>query len=67
MFLSLKLQRNLNDTFRARRMITQASEEEIAAFRTRLGETAIRRKARGRRSRRRKKSAGAQGTSAPQA
>ena len=57
MFLSLKLQHNLNDTFRARRMITHASEEEIAAFRTRLGEISIRRKARGRRSRRRKKPA----------
>lgn len=64
MFLTLKLQHNLNETLRAKRLITHASEEEIAAFRARLGEATIRRKARGRRSRRRKKpSAASEGAS----
>lgn len=57
LFLTLKLQRNFNDTFRARRTITRADEDAIADYRRRLEESNVRKKTRthrGGRKRRRK-------------
>ena len=64
MFLSLKLQRNLDDTFRAKRLITAATDEEIDTFRRRLGESAVRRKTKSR-SRRRRRPSGSEAASTP--
>ena len=50
MFLTLKLHRNLNDTWRAKRTLAHASEEQIAEFCHRIQETAMRKKTRSRRS-----------------
>ena len=51
MLLSLKLHRNFNDTWRARRTVSQATEEQLAEFRRGIERTAIRRKVRKRKSR----------------
>lgn len=61
MFLSLKLQHNLNDTYRAKRVITTAAEEDIEDYKKKLSETAIRRRSKSRR-RPRRKSTGAKAT-----
>lgn len=50
MFLTLKLHRNLDDTWRARRTVTHATEDQLLEFRHRLEETALRKKTRSRRS-----------------
>ena len=56
LFLTLKLYRNFNETFRAKRTITHATDEEIAAFREKLKEGAVNKKSRSRRSRGKKRS-----------
>ncbi len=61
--LSLKLQQNLNGTFRARRNMTVATDEDIEAFKKKLEESVIRRRARPRRRPRRKTGSPATGTS----
>ncbi|MCQ2413234.1 MAG: exonuclease domain-containing protein [Clostridia bacterium] len=50
MFLTLKLHRNFNDTWRAKRVIAPATEEQIIEYKHKLNENAIRRKSRNRRS-----------------
>ena len=55
MFLTLKLHRNFNDTWRAKRQITHATEEQIAEYKQKLDAGSIRRRARSRRSPRRRK------------
>ena len=52
MFLSLKLHRNLNETWRAHKTITLATEESVTTYRTKLRENEQQRKARARRRRR---------------
>ena len=49
MLLTLKLHRNFNDTWRAKRTLNHATEEEIADYRRRLEEANIKRKPRSRR------------------
>ena len=49
MLLTLKLHRNFNDTWRAKRTINLATEEEIADYRQRLEEATAKRKPRSRR------------------
>ncbi len=49
MFLTLKLHRNFNDTWRAKRTLNHASEDEIADYRRRLAEANVKRKPRSRR------------------
>lgn len=56
MFLTLKLHRNFNDTWRAKREIKEADEEGIADFRRKLADTVSRKKTRVRKSSRRRKS-----------
>jgi DNA polymerase III epsilon subunit-like protein len=51
MLLSLKMHRNFNDTWRARRTVSEASEEQLAEFRRGIERTAIRRKVRKRKPR----------------
>ncbi len=60
--LSLKLQQNLNGTFRARRSITAAGADDVEAFKKKLEEAVIRRRARPRRRPRRKSGTAAAGT-----
>ena len=49
MLLTLRLHRNFNDTWRAKRTINKATEEEIADYRRRLEEANVKRKPRSRR------------------
>lgn len=51
MFVTLKLHRNLNETWRAHKTVTPATEETIDAYRTKLRENEAQRKARARRRR----------------
>ncbi len=51
MLLTLRLRRNFNDTWRAKRTIALANEEAIAEFKRGMERTAIRRKTRQRKSR----------------
>ena len=55
MFLTLKVQRNFNDTFRAKRTIARADEEAIAEYRRKLDANDVRKKTRSRRSGRKRK------------
>ena len=55
MFLTLKLHRNFNETWRAKRQITPATEEQIVEYKQKLEATGIRRRSRSRRSPRRRK------------
>ena len=57
MLMNLKLHRNFNETWRCRKTLTEATEEQIAAYREKLKSSEIRRKTRTRR--RRKKDEGA--------
>jgi DNA polymerase III epsilon subunit-like protein len=67
MFLTLKLHRNLNDTWRAKRTLALATEDQLLEFRHRIEETAIRKKSRSRRSsKKRSRSRKPQGTPAAQ-
>lgn len=52
MLMVLKLHRNFNDTWRAKRTIAEATEEQLEAFRGSVERASIRRKPRQRRSRR---------------
>ena len=52
MLLVLKLHRNFNDTWRAKRTLAHATEEQLEAFRSAEARASIRRKPRSRRSRR---------------
>ena len=63
MLMQLKLQRNFNETWRARKTVVPADEEAVAAFKTKLKESEQQRKARTRRRRRR--SAKPEGATAP--
>ena len=56
LFLTLKLYRNFNETFRAKRTISHATDEEIAALRQKLSEGAVNKKSRSCRSRGKKHS-----------
>lgn len=56
MFLTLKLHRNFNDTWRAKRQITYADEAQINEYKKKLEAGNIRRRSRSRRSPRRRKS-----------
>ena len=51
MLLSLKMHRNFNDTWRARRTVSLATEEQLAEFHRGIERTAIRRKVRKRKTR----------------
>ena len=51
MLLSLKMHRNFNDTWRARRTVSLATDDQLAEFRHGIERTAIRRKVRKRKSR----------------
>ena len=53
MFLTLKLHRNFNDTWRAKRTISYAQETEIEEYKKKLEAGTIRRRTRPRRPRRR--------------
>lgn len=53
MFLTLKLHRNFNDTWRAKRTVTHAEESEISEYKKKLEAGSIRRRTRPRRPRRR--------------
>ena len=55
MFLTLKLHRNFNDTWRAKRQITIATDEQIAEYKQKIEAGTIRRRSRQRRSPRRRK------------
>ena len=55
MFLTLKLHRNFNDTWRAKRQITYADEAQINEYKKKLEAGSIRRRSRSRRSPRRRK------------
>ena len=55
MLLVLKLHRNFNDTWRAKRTIAEATEEQLEAFRRGVERASIRRKPRSRRSRRQRR------------
>lgn len=55
LFLTLKIQRNLNDTFRARRTITRAGEDALAEYRRRSEENGMRKKSRSRRGGRKRR------------
>jgi hypothetical protein len=55
MFLTLKLHRNFNDTWRAKRQITHATAEQIADYKQKMEATTIRRRSRSRRAPRRRK------------
>ena len=46
LLMVLKLHRNFNDTWRARRTLAHASEEEVAEFKKGLERTAVRKKVR---------------------
>lgn len=48
MFLTLRVMRNLNDTWRAKRTITVATEETVAEYQRKLAESNVRRKNRSR-------------------
>lgn len=66
MFLTLKVQRNFNDTFRAKRTVTRADEEAIAEYRRKLEESDVRKKTRTRRSgRKRRRKPNTDAASAP--
>jgi inhibitor of KinA sporulation pathway (predicted exonuclease) len=54
MFLSVKLHRNFNETWRAKKTIELASEEKISEFKVSLGRANLKRKAQRRRPQRRK-------------
>lgn len=53
MLMQLKLQRNFNETWRARKTVSPADDAAVAAFREKLKESEQQRKARARRRRRR--------------
>jgi hypothetical protein len=46
MILTLKLMRNFNDTWRARKTIERATEEKLLAFKQTMERTAIRKRSR---------------------
>ena len=63
MLLVLKMHRNFNDTWRAKRTIAEATEEQLQSFREAKERASIRRKPRSRRSRRPRRPAGEGGES----
>jgi hypothetical protein len=58
MILTLKLHRNFNDTWRAKRTLDQATEEKLEAYRLGLEKSNIRRISSKRNSRYKKKKSG---------
>ncbi len=60
MLMSLKLHRNFNETWRARKLLVEADEETVAAYREKLKEGEVRRKTRTRRRRRKPREGGAE-------
>ena len=65
MLLSLRLQRNFNETWRAKRTVKLAGEEQLAAYREGLEKASIRKKSSHRRRPRRRKPTAAPAQSAP--